>query len=86
MKRNTLPGAKFSQSVPNRKENTNGLKVVATKTESVSLVAVFCHQQCQKTGERRGALGKIDKEDKPHLSAGFPSLGDLKTMFLTSQR
>lgn len=82
MKRDTLPGAKFSQSVPNRKENTNGLKVFVTKTESVRKLPPTVPKDW---GERRGALGKIDKEDKPHLSAGFPSLGDLKTMFLTSQ-
>lgn len=86
MKRNTLPGAKFSQSVPNRKENTNGLKVFATKTESVSLVAVFCTTNSAKDwGEERSFGKKGDEEDKPQLSAGFPSLGDLKTMFLTSQ-
>ena len=85
MKRDTLPGAKFSQSAPSRKENTNGLKVFATKTESGSLMAVFCCQTVPKDqGERRGALGEIDKEDKPHLLASFSSLGDLKRMFLTS--
>lgn len=85
MKRNTLPGAKFSQSVPNRKENTNGLKVLPPK-QKVSVWWQFsATNSAKRLGRGEWSFGEKLTKRTNHNSQLVSLSGDSKTMFLTSQ-